>query len=444
MQSINVAKFGGTSVADYQAMCRCADIVLNNENTRVVVVSASAGVTNHLVRLTQTGLEENEREAILQHISDIEFSIVKALNPEAEVNTALSLLLDELFATARDPVLATSLLLKDKLLAFGERMSSLLFAALLRKRGASAINFEVGQVLKTDSRFGQAEPQLDQIKQQAQTLLKPELGNSIFVTQGFIGADNNNQTTTLGRGGSDYSAALLAEALEAEVLEIWTDVIGIYTTDPRITDRAQPIPEISFDEAAEMATFGAKILHPATLIPAMRQQTRVFVGSSRAPEQGGTWISRQVENKPAYRAIALRREQVLVTIKSPDMLHATGFLAEVFAVLAKYKISVDLITTSEISVALTLDNSQLLNAEIIAELEAVSHGQVNIEKGLSLVAVIGNHFQDQKGISGDVLSALQQYNLRMICHGASQHNLCFLVEQTDDETIVEHLHKVLL
>ncbi|BDX06345.1 lysine-sensitive aspartokinase 3 [Planctobacterium marinum] len=446
MTGLIVAKFGGTSVADYDAMSRCASIVASNPETKIVVVSASSGVTNYLVRLAKGNLPTNERDAILAHIADIEFSILKKMGHKPEMAQALEHLLNELSACARDAELASSLALQDELLSFGERMSSLLFSEILREQGTHAINFDVRQVIKTDASHSKATPDIALIKHQAETLLMPELAHSVIVTQGFIGASDNGKTTTLGRGGSDYSAALLAESVKAEALQIWTDVNGIYTTDPRLTAKARPINEISFDEAAEMATFGAKILHPATLVPAMRASVRVFVGSSRQPEAGGTWVAWKTEHKPAYRAIALRKEQVLLTLKSPDMLHATGFLADVFTILARHKISVDLITTSEISVALTLDeptngNSRKITETLLDELKAV--GEVTVEENLSLIAVIGNHLQATRGVGGNVLSALEKYNLRMICHGASAHNLCFLVQSEDAPGIVEHLHSCL-
>lgn len=446
MESLTVAKFGGTSVADFEAMSRCADIILQRPQARVVVVSASSGVTNYLVRLTQPELPANEREAILQHIADKQFSILKSLGKKPELALAMEQLLTELNEISQQESLCHSAELKDRLLSYGERMSTLLFAELLRRKGLSAVNFDVRQVMRTDDTFNRAVPDIGQIKNLCATHLLPELSEHVLVTQGFIAADAQHRTTTLGRGGSDYSAALLAEAIDADVLEIWTDVDGIYTTDPRLTCNARPIPEISFDEAAEMATFGAKILHPATLIPAMRNNTRVFVGSSRASEKGGTWILRQVEDKPAYRAIALRKEQVLLTLKSPDMLHATGFLAEVFTILAKHKISVDLITTSEISVALTLDepsngNKQNLSNALLDELSQV--GEVKIERDLSLVAIIGNHLQVTDGIGGKALASLRDFNLRMICHGASPHNLCFLVKSRDAGEVVAYLHREL-
>jgi len=239
---------------------------------------------------------------------------------------------------------------------------------------------------------------------------------------------------------------LLAEALNADKLAIWTDVVGIFTTDPRITAQARAIPEISFGEAAEMATFGAKILHPATLIPAMRHNIPVFVGSSKEPKKGGTQIQQQVDSNPTFRSIALRKEQTLVTVKSPAMLHASGFLAQVFSILAKHELSVDLITTSEISVALTFDNpagstQSLITNAVVKELEQLC--EVSVEHGLSLVAVIGNNLHATKGISRRIFDSIDDVNVRMICHGASANNFCFLVPEIEANSVVEQLHEAL-
>ncbi|CSC88866.1 aspartate kinase III [Vibrio cholerae] len=267
------------------------------------------------------------------------------------------------------------------------------------------------------------------------------------MTQGFIGSDAQGNTTTLGRGGSDYSAALIAEAVQASGLEIWTDVPGIYSTDPRIAPKAAPIPEISFSEASEMANFGAKILHPSTLLPAVRHGIPVFVGSSKEPEKGGTWIRKQVESAPLYRALALRCNQTMVTLRSAQMFHAYGFLAKVFEILAKHKISVDLITTSEISVSLTLDKTDTsggapeLPEAVRAELEELC--TVEVEYNLCLIALIGNKMKESRGYAKQVFSVLEDYNLRMICYGASAHNLCFLLHESVSKQAVQKLHKEL-
>ncbi|MGJ8693136.1 MAG: lysine-sensitive aspartokinase 3 [Thalassotalea sp.] len=446
MSTLTVAKFGGTSVADHEAMLRCAQIIKNNPSNRLVAVSASSGVTNLLVRLSQADVPAPEQLDIITSIRDIQLNITQHLSVEDEINVVVNDLLSELANLAAQQAENHTLKTADSILSFGEQFSSRIFAQVLQSVGVNGEQFDVRQVMKTNSLYGAAAVDLDQVRAQAQTVLKPLLTNKVIVTQGFIGQDGLGNTTTLGRGGSDYSAAILAEALDADNLAIWTDVVGIFTTDPRITAKARPIPEISFDEAAEMATFGAKILHPATLIPAMRQNIPVFVGSSKEPDVGGTRIQQSVESNPTYRSIALRREQTLVTVKSPAMLHASGFLAKVFAILAKHELSVDLITTSEISVALTFDNptgstQSLITGQVVGELEQLC--EVTVEHGLSLVAVIGNDMHLTKGIGRTIFNNLTNFNVRMICHGASENNLCFLVDESEANSVVEQLHDCL-
>ncbi len=443
---ITVAKFGGTSVADYQAMMRCAHIIKNDSCNRVVVVSASAGVTNNLVRLSQENVPASEQKDIISAIANIQFAITQHLTCQASLDLEITELLEALAICAEKQAANFSVQNSDQILSFGEQLSSRIFAHVLQSIGVNGHYFDVRQVMKTDDLYGKAQVDLAQLAINAQALLLPKLVDQVIVTQGFIGSDQQGNTTTLGRGGSDYSAALLAEALQASNLSIWTDVVGIFTTDPRITEQARSINEISFGEAAEMATFGAKILHPATLIPAMRQDIPVFVGSSKEPDAGGTRIQRHVESNPTYRSIALRREQTLVTVKSPQMLHASGFLAKVFTVLAKHQLSVDLITTSEISVALTFDNphgstQSLLTQAVVEELEQLC--EVSVEHGLSLIAVIGNKIHGTKGVGSSIFDKVNDFNIRMICHGASNHNLCFLVPEADANQVVERLHETL-
>lgn len=446
VNNLTVSKFGGTSVADYEAMLRCANIIKNNPSNKVAVVSASSGVTNHLVRLSQPQISAQEQSDIIDKITVIQLNITQHLHKKNEINIRVEQLLSELAQYAKEQSLNHSLRTADAILSYGEQFSSIIFAEVLQTVGVNGKAFDVRQVMKTNSLFGKAAVELETLKLNAQSILKEELESFVIVTQGFIGQNEAGQTTTLGRGGSDYSAALLAEALGANDLAIWTDVVGIFTTDPRITDQARAIKEISFGEAAEMATFGAKILHPATLIPAMRQNIPVFVGSSKAPEQGGTRIQKEVDSSPTYRSIALRREQTLVTVKSAEMLHASGFLAKVFAILAKHELSVDLITTSEISIALTFDNpagstQAFITKAAVEDLEQLC--EVKIEHGLSLVAVIGNNIHTTSGIGNVIFDAVEGVNIRMICQGASAHNLCFLVPENDAANVVEKLHHAL-
>ncbi|MEZ8142690.1 lysine-sensitive aspartokinase 3 [Enterovibrio sp. FF113] len=447
MNALNVAKFGGTSVADYAAMSNSASVIKGNSDTRLVVISACSGVTNLLVELANGVADAKKQQDVLAKIADIHFSILEHLPANAAVDIAINDVLDEVATFATAAATSPSDRLTDSLVACGELMSTHIFTHLLNAQGIDAERVDVRQILKTDNVFGNATPDLVETAFHAQGILRPLCDAKVAVTQGFIGADNDGNTTTLGRGGSDYSAALLAEAVQATSLEIWTDVPGIYSTDPRIAPAASPIDEISFSEASEMANFGAKILHPSTLVPAMRHDIPVFVGSSKAPEQGGTWIRDTAKQSPLFRALALRCNQTMVTLTSLNMFHAYGFLAEVFNILAKHKVSVDLITTSEVSVSLTLDQTNTRGGAPTlpdgAEKELAKLCKVTVEQDMCLVALIGNHMGESRGAAAKIFGTLEDYNLRMICYGASSHNLCFLTSTNESKDVVRALHKEL-
>ncbi len=444
MSAFNVAKFGGTSVANFEAMSRCATIIENNPNTRLVVSSACSGVTNILVELANGVQDQEHRTELLKNLAEIHDSILAQLEDATEASSEVYGILDTVTSLAEAASIQANTKLTDHLVACGELMSTHILAQLMRERGINAVRFDIREVLRTDDNFGRAEPNVEAIAQLAQEKLIPLCLDSVVITQGFIGSDEEGNTTTLGRGGSDYSAALIAEGVKASGLEIWTDVPGIYTTDPRIAPKASPIPEISFSEASEMANFGAKILHPSTLVPALRHDIPVFVGSSKEPEKGGTWIRHQVESSPLFRALALRCNQTMVTLRSANMFHAYGFLAKVFEILSKHKISVDLITTSEISVSLTLDQTDTsggapqLPQAAREELEELC--KVEVEHDLCLVALIGNKMSERKGYAKQVFGTLEDLNLRMICYGASPHNLCFLVNESVAKQAIQKLH----
>lgn len=441
---VKVAKFGGTSMADLTAMRRCASIVSSDPDKKIIVVSATSGTTNLLTELTIEKSVE-ARGKIVSAIRQKHLAICEDMGNPKELVEDVESLMDDLEAiTSRKQIMTP--MLRDEILSFGERLSSKIFTEVLKKQSQSDVKwFDARTVIKTDDHYGSAEPDIPAIAKASSEKLKPLLVDSRVVTQGFIGSGSNEKTTTLGRGGSDYSAALFAEAVDADVLEIWTDVTAIYTTDPRIVSDARPITEISFDEAAELSVFGAKVLHPATMVPAIRKNIRVYVGSSIHPEKPGTWIVRDTKDKPILRAISLRRNQTLVKVHSLDMLHRYGFLAKLFQVLAEHKISVDLVTTSEVSVALTLDtdvnkpDNPMLDTEVLEELQKFS--EVEIVKDLSLIALVGNNLDATAGLSGPVFGSLQETNIHLICHGASSHNLCFLVAEDEAEDVVRVLHK---
>lgn len=442
-----IAKFGGTSVANFESMSRSADIITANPNVKVVVLSASAGVTNLLIALA-AGSDSDQQKQILEQVKAIQYAILDRISPSEIVKKCVDDLLANIETLAKAASLATSNALTDEIVAHGELISSLLFVEILRSKGCPAKWFDIRQVMRTDAVFGKASPILAQLHPLTTQYLAPLLKDGVVVTQGFIGQEDSGKTTTLGRGGSDYTAALLGEALCVSRIDIWTDVPGIYTTDPRIVPEAYRINEIAFSEAAEMATFGAKILHPATLVPAVRSNIPVFVGSSKKPDAGGTFIYQETQNSPLFRALALRRNQTLLTLHSLNMLHAQGFLAKIFTILADHMISVDLITTSEVSVALTLDTTgsntngcSLLTESLLNELSQLC--LVEVESDLSLVALIGNRLTHSKEISQAIFGELDDTMIRMACFGASSHNICLLVANNEAESVIQTLHKTL-
>ena len=434
MSHLSVAKFGGTSVANYSAMQACAKIIIADPNTRVVVLSASAGVTNLLVALAN-GVEAEERAKLIGEVRQIQENILNELKDDSRVRPVIEKYLENITALSEAASLATSLALTDELISHGEMMSTQIFIEVLRELQTTATWVDVRTLVATNDNFGKAAPDDAQTQTNCDNLLKPLIDRGeLVITQGFIGREPGGKTTTLGRGGSDYL--------------IWTDVAGIYTTDPRIVPNAQRIDTMSFAEAAEMATFGAKVLHPATLLPAVRSNIPVYVGSSKAPEAGGTWVTRDPQPRPTFRAIALRRDQTLLTLSSLSMLHAQGFLANVFTILAKYKISVDTITTSEVSIALTLDKTgsassgvELLSPELLEELS--QYCTVKVDTGLSLVALIGNDLHLASGVAKRIFDTLESYNIRMISYGASTNNICMLAQSDKADDVVRSLHKSL-
>ncbi|MGZ3692073.1 MAG: lysine-sensitive aspartokinase 3, partial [Pseudobdellovibrio sp.] len=387
-------------------------------------------------------------EALLKKVNEKHLVIAKELNAPVDVVASLKTLLSEMDSIARGIYLLRdcSSKAKDVLMSLGERMSSVLFTVALQNvfttagHSKKAQFLDVRSVLKTDDQYGKAKPLTETIIKLCREKLSDCVsGNTVYATQGFIGQTLAGATTTLGRGGSDYSAAILAEGIGADTLEIWTDVAGVATTDPRLCPDAVVIDEISFKEMSELATFGAKVLHPATLLPAIRSHIPVLVASSFSPEMPGTWVKKEVKDSPLIRALALRKNQTLVTVSTPEMLQTHGFLYKIFKIFNDYKISIDAITTSEISVSVTLDNIDTLNKSLVEELEKVA--EVTVEKSLSLVSLIGNNINHTPGLGKKIFEVIADVNVRMICYGASKHNFCFLVDETKGAEVIQRLHK---
>lgn len=447
INKIIVAKFGGTSMIDVAAMTRSAHIVLKR-NINLVVLSAISGTTDQLSKICKLAVHGKEEDLILplKEIEEKHFHISRSIDAGESTVKHLKSLMKELETLVKSISLLRecSLRTKDALLSIGERFSSLLFTDLIGKlsREKKISLIDARTIIRTDSDFSKATPDLSLIKKLCdQHLDGCKKEREIVVTQGFIGMSKDGITTTIGRGGSDFSAALLAEGINADVLEIWTDVAGVATTDPRICEGARSLSKISFEEAQELATFGAKVLHPETLAPAIRSNFSVYVASSYHPERDGTWIVHieDRKNSPLVRALAFKSNQTLVTLTNPKMLHSYGFLKNIFLIFHKHKVSVDLITTSKISMALTLDDSTLLNTILIDELGMFA--ELDIERDLSLISLIGNHINYTPRLAEKIFTSVGDINVRMICLGASKHNFCFLVKQEEGIQAIKSLHK---
>ncbi len=459
-----VSKFGGTSMGDARAMQKSAEIVRKQPHAKLVVVSATAGTTNELLNLFHLlekgqAIEAKEKALSIEkrhhaitlelHCTDLEKKKIQVLYSELYQLCAEEAWIQK---TNQEP---KKLAFLDQLLSLGERLSSELFTIALSRQGIAAQCFDVRKILITDDQFGKAQPLLFEITQKSNDLFKTfRESDQIYVVQGFIGATPTGETTTLGRGGSDFTAALLAESFDAQELQIWTDVPGIMTMDPHCVTDAQVIPKMSFAEAAELANFGAKVIHPATIWPAVRKKIQIFVGSTFEPDRGGTWIYPELsptplENLRPIRAIALRKEQTLITVTSLRMLNTHGFLAKLFGILANHQISIDLVTTSEVSVAITIDQNSLgsfgkllvENPKFLKMIEELKKFcEVSIELDLTLVALVGEDLTQIPHLNARTFSSIGQSRVRLVCYGASRHSLCFLVKQEEALQIATQLH----
>lgn len=443
--SYSIAKFGGTSVADYTSMCRCADIVLKDEKINIVVTSASAGVTNLLVALA-TGRRETVRKQHFKKITDIQLAILARLTKKERIWPVINNLLNDIRMLSEAAALASSPALTDKLVAHGELLSSYLFTEILKQKGAKAHYFDIRNVMRTDDNFGNAVPEIETLKPLCCAYLKSASRTNLIVTQGFIGCDALGRTTTLGRGGSDYTAALLGEALGASHIAIWTDVSGIYTCDPALIRTAGVIPAMTFSEAMEMAYFGAKVLHPATVVPAMRASMPIFIGSSKAPKDGGTWItSAPISSQPSVRAITSRRSQQLLTLEHRTSPIDAVFLANIFSVIAKFKLTIDAVFISEVNLTLILDPNRLTTLLHHSSIEAVctelnAFGKVTKEDGFALVTLIGDHFGEPNTFISRIFTLLASFSIRLCTFGHTAHSLCILVHESDADIILQLMH----
>ncbi len=442
-----VMKFGGTSVQDEVAISRAIQAVIRELPQRpVVVLSALGKATNQLLEIARRA-SSGEREAALS----ISEELMRHHMTVANRLTSASLLseteeqLDLFFLEIANIIQGLFLLgectprSQDAIASFGERMSTWIFSQALREKGYAVELLDSRQLIKTDDQFTRAVVQQEISFKNIREAVAPAVEQGkIAVLQGFIGSTLDGVTTTIGRGGTDYTASLVGAAAEAQDIQIWTDVPGILTTDPRIVREALKIKAISFNEASELAYFGAKVLHPSTLLPAIHENIPIHVCDSSKIDQPGTFISADaVPSRTPVKSIACKRGITVVNIHSTRMLLAYGFLSGIFEVFEKHRTVVDVVSTSEVSVSLTIDSTERLE-QIISDLQ--TFGEADFESNMAIICIVGDNVRYAKGIASRVFGAVEDLNVRMISQGASRINLTFLVDEDNMEETVRRLH----
>jgi len=444
-----VMKFGGSSVEDAAAIRRVSEIIESRiAQIPLVVVSATGKTTDHLVSLGELAASRKIPKArrLADRIIRTHRKMVSELGLEsdpvleASIVDAHSTLQRAISLMAGDR--GTLGPLKDELLSVGELLSCNILAANLRSRERDAEWFDSRIVLITDSKAGNAQPDFELTERNIQQFLTPRIvQGKILVVQGFIGSDSTGRTTTLGRGGSDYTATILASNLKADAVEIWTDVDGIMTADPSLVKNARRIPEMTFLEAAELAYFGAKVLHPATIKPAIQSGIPVYVLNSRKPEVEGTVISPNGSQDPTtaseVKSVAYKEGLSVLTIKSTRMLMAYGFMSKIFQVFDRYETSVVLVSTSEVSLSVTLDDTSKLK-EICNELSRFSEVEVVHDK--AIVCVVGENIGKVPGMPARVFGQLDDVRVDQISQGASEINISFVINERELPRVINRLH----
>ena len=446
-----ILKFGGSSVADAACIRRVAEIAKAAAPRSPVVVLSAMGKTTDALFAAAQAAERGETEAAIRALRAIVEKHKEACSElwAGQPPVDLQLFVDAL-ATQIDMLLRGVALLRelsprsrDAIVSFGEVLSSQIVATFLHAQGVPTSWLDVRRVMRTDSTFGGAEPQIAEIAALARTELVPLMGEGrVVVTQGYIGSNREAITTTLGRGGSDYSASLLGAAIGASEVQIWTDVEGILTADPRMVPEASPILELSFREAAELAAFGAKVLHPATIQPAVEANIPVTVRDTMRPlGRFSTITARGGSGSPRpATAIASRGPIQVITIESTRMLAQSGFLARIFEVFGRLGASVDVVATAEVSVSLTVEATAPIEA-LRLELSAFAHVSVASER--ALVALVGERLKHTPGLAARVFGALASINVEMISMGSNEINLSLVVERKDEAAAVRLLHQAL-
>jgi len=463
MNRLVVMKFGGTSVEDATAIQRTACIVAGRVakgQRPVVVVSAMARVTDLLISAANSAARGDRASAL----AITERLRIRHHDTAAQIAAGPRARLDPMAVAQKDPVLLAThewmdaefdgldeILrglaavgeltprIADMVVSYGERVSSRMVAEAFARNGLDAVHVDARQCIVTDAQHGKAVPQDAAIELRLKQNVAPHLSEGrVPVLGGFIGATEQGVTTTLGRGGSDFTAALVGGGIDAGSIEIWTDVNGIMTADPRVCPDALRVRTISFEEAAELAYFGAKVLHPATILPAVRKNIPVFVLNSRNPENEGTRITAMAQRcRSPFKSIAVKKRLTIMDVVASRMLMSHGYLHSIFEVFDRHKCPVDMVSTSEVSISLSLDSNEKLPA-IAADLSKLA--DVKYEGRKALVCMVGENIRGQNGIAARVFQTIRHINLRMISQGASEINMSFMIEEDDADEAVRSLH----
>jgi len=448
--SLVVMKFGGTSVEDPAAIERTAAIVAGRVaagKKPVVVVSAMAKVTDQLLRAGSCAAAGDKKGSLAissrlrSRHKDTAAALVKDAATIADLQTWIDAKFDGLDEILRGlaAILELTPRISDLIVAHGERLSSRIAAAAFRERGINAEAADARQIVVTDSQFQKAIPIDATIEKRAEEKLRPLVNaGKVPVMGGFIGSNEAGITTTLGRGGSDFTGALIGGAMNADAIEIWTDVDGIMTTDPRVCPDALRVKVISFEEAAELAYFGAKVLHPATILPAVKKNIPVLVLNSKNPTNEGTRIiSAAPHCSSPFKSIAVKKKLSIIDVVASRMLMTHGYLKEIFTIFDKHQCPVDMVSTSEVSVSLTVDSNDKLPL-VAADLSKIA--DVKYEGKKALVCLVGEDIRGQNGMAAQVFNAVRHINVRMISQGASEINMSFMIEEDDADEALRSLH----
>ena len=433
---MKVLKFGGTSVGSAERMHALVNLVVNDE-AKIVVLSAMSGTTNALVEIANALFAKNTTLAtsLIDQLEEKYKNEIKHLyKTEAALQKGTNLIkyhFDYIRSFTLDMFTANE---EKAILAQGELLSTAMFHYYLEEINVPSVLLPALNFMRIDEND---EPDLKSIETHIKIELEKYPGQKLFITQGYICRNSFGEIDNLKRGGSDYTASLIGAAIYSPEIQIWTDIDGMHNNDPRIVDKTSPIQELSFDEAAELAYFGAKILHPTCILPAQKRNIPVKLLNTMAPEALGTTIS-QKRIESGIKAVAAKDGITAINIKSDRMLLAYGFLRSVFDIFERYKTPIDMITTSEVAVSLTIDSSKYLN-EIIKELKEFS--EVTIDENQSIICIVGDFGGEKRGYANQIMNALKEIPIRMISYGGSPHNVSVLIKSESKKDALVALNK---